>query len=114
MADEIGRSYDTSERDERYELIRTDQENDPNQIHTDGKISQGEDFNNKIGRSDQNIDEPNKYGNVPSTKNLWIGLINKDCYKYPMIIRTKTQPAKIQKPAGFMPGDTTPHGSCNM
>ena len=37
MPEDAGIVYDTSERDERYELIRTDPENDTLQIHTDGR-----------------------------------------------------------------------------
>ena len=43
MPEETGnRSYDTSERDGRYESIRTNPEEDVIQIHTDGEISHGE------------------------------------------------------------------------
>ena len=41
IPEERGRVYDTSERDGRYQPIRTDPENDPLQLHTDGQITQG-------------------------------------------------------------------------
>ena len=49
MPEEAGnRSYDTSERDVRYEPIRTNAEEDVIQVHTDGdEIPQGENIENK-------------------------------------------------------------------
>ena len=54
MPEEAGnRSYDTSEREGRYEPIRTNPEEDVIQIHTDSdEIPQGE---NEIRRSSRNI-----------------------------------------------------------
>ena len=70
LSDQIAKSYGTSERVGRYAPIRKDQENDVIQIHTDGKIPQGE----EIRRSDRNTNNPNRYGTVPYPK-IWIGLI---------------------------------------
>ena len=71
MPDETGnRSYDTSERDDRYEPIRTNPEEDVIQIHTDGEILQGENAENKTLRSNRNTTKPNKYGCIPYTGNF--------------------------------------------
>ena len=48
IPEEAGIVYDTSERDGRYEPIRTDPENDTLQLHTDGEMPQGE--NSKLIR----------------------------------------------------------------
>ena len=64
------RSYDTSERDGRYEPIRTNPEEDVIQIHTDGEISQGENTENKTRRSNRNTTKPNIYGCIPYTGNF--------------------------------------------
>ena len=40
--EEAGKTYDTSEREERYAPIRTDPKNDMIQIHADGEMPQGE------------------------------------------------------------------------
>ena len=73
MPEETGnRSYDTSERDGRYEAIRTNPEEDVIQIHTDGdEIPQGENIENKIRQSNRNIKKPNRYGCIPYTGNFW-------------------------------------------
>ena len=72
MPEETGnRSYDTSERDGRYERIRTNPEDDVIQIHTDGEIPQGENTENKTRRSNRNITEPNRYGCIPYTGIFW-------------------------------------------
>ena len=42
MPEEVGKTYDTSERDGRCAPIRTDAENDEIQILTDGEMPQGE------------------------------------------------------------------------
>ena len=42
IPEEAGIVYDTSERDGRYEPIRTGPENDTPQLHTDGEMPQGE------------------------------------------------------------------------
>ena len=47
------KKYDTSERDGRYALIRTNPEEDALQIHTDGEIP-GENFETNIRRSNRN------------------------------------------------------------
>ena len=65
------RSYDTSERDGRYEPMRTNPDEDVIQIHTDGEIPQGENIENKIRRSDRNTNTPNRYGCIPYTGNFW-------------------------------------------
>ena len=62
MPEETGnRSYDTSERDGRYEPIRTNPEEDVIQIHTDGEIPQGANIENKTRRSNGNTNKPNRY-----------------------------------------------------
>ena len=73
MPEETGsRTYDTSERNGRNQPIRTNPEEDVIQIHTDGdEIPQGENTDNKIRRSSQNINKPNKYSSVPYTGNFW-------------------------------------------
>ena len=48
IPEEAGKTYDTSEKDGRYAPIQTDPENGVIQIHTDGEMHQGEDFENKI------------------------------------------------------------------
>ena len=69
IPEEAGTVYDTSERDGRYEPIRTDPENDSLQLHTDGEMPQGE--NSKIiRRSNRNISRPNRYGSVPYQRNF--------------------------------------------
>ena len=71
MPEENGnRSYDTSERDGRYETIRTNPEEDVIQIHTDGETSQGENTE-KTRRSNRNTTKPNRYGCIPYTGNFW-------------------------------------------
>ena len=64
------RNYDTSERGGRYEPIQTNPEEDVIQIHTDGEIPQGEKIENKIRRSNRNINKPNRYGSIPHTGNF--------------------------------------------
>ena len=59
------------ERDDRYEPIRTDPENDPLQILTDGEIPQGGNSIN-IRRSNRNINKPNRYGSVPYQGNSYM------------------------------------------
>ena len=55
MPEETGnRSYDTSERDDRYKPIRTNPEEDVIQIHTDGETPQCENTENKTRRSNRN------------------------------------------------------------
>ena len=73
MPEEIGsRTYDTSERNGRYQPIQTNPEEDAIQIHTDGDENpQGENTDNKIRRSSRNINKPNRYGSVPYTGNFW-------------------------------------------
>ena len=73
MPEETGnRNYDTSERDGRYQPIRTNPEEDVIQIHTDGdEIPQGENIDNKIRRSSRNINKPNRYSSAPYTGNFW-------------------------------------------
>ena len=73
MPEEIGsRTYDTSERNGRYQPIQTNPEEDTIQIHTDGdEIPQGENTDNKKRRSSRNINKPNRYGSVPYTGNFW-------------------------------------------
>ena len=72
MPEETGnRSYGTSERGGRYEPIQTNPEEDVIQIHTDGEISLGENIENKIRRSNRNINKPNRYGCIPYTGNFW-------------------------------------------
>ena len=70
--EEIGtpKTYDTSERGEKYVPIRTNPEEDALQIHTDGEIS-GEKFENKMRRSNRNSKKPNRYVTVPCTGNFW-------------------------------------------
>ena len=73
MSEDTGdRIYDTSERDGRYEPIRTSTEEDVTQIHTDGEIPQGEKIENTIQRSSRNINKPSRYGSVPYTGFLWV------------------------------------------
>ena len=72
MPEEIGnRSYDTWEREGRYEPIRTNPEEDVIQIHTDGELPQGENNENKTRRSNRNTNKPNRYGCIPYTGNFW-------------------------------------------
>ena len=73
LPEEAGnRSNDTSERDGRYEPIQTNPEEDVIQIHTDDdEIPQGDNIENKIPRSDRNINRSNRYGCIPYTGNLW-------------------------------------------
>ena len=72
MPEKIGnRSYDTSEREGRYEPIRTKPEEDVIQIYTDGELPQGENNENKIRRSNRNTNKPNRYGCIPYTGNFW-------------------------------------------
>ena len=54
----------------KYIPIRTNPEEDALQIHTDSGIS-GENFENKIRRSNRNSKKLNKYGTVPYTRNFW-------------------------------------------
>ena len=72
MPEETGnRTYDTSERNGRYQPIQTNHEEDAIQIHTDGdEIPQGENTDNKIRRSSRN-NKPNRYGSIPYTGNFW-------------------------------------------
>ena len=71
MLEETGnRSYDTSEREGRYEPIRTNPEEDVIQIHTDGELPQGENNENKTLRSNRNTNKPNRYGCIPYTGNF--------------------------------------------
>ena len=63
--------YDTSERDGRYEPIRTNPEEDVIQIHTDGEIPEGEKIENTIRRSSRNINKLSRYGSVPHSGNFW-------------------------------------------
>ena len=67
---ETPKIYDTSERSGKYIPIRTNQEEDALQIHTDGEIP-GENLENKVRRSNRNIKKPNRYGTVPYTGNFW-------------------------------------------
>ena len=53
--------YDTSERGGRYEPIRTNQEDDTLQLHSDGEIS-GENLKTNIRRSSRDSKKPNRYG----------------------------------------------------
>ena len=72
MPEETGnRSYDTSERGGRHKPIQTNPEEGVIQIHTDGEISHGENIENKIRRSNRNINKPNRYGCIPYTGNFW-------------------------------------------
>ena len=72
MPEETGnRSYNTSERDCRYEPIRTNPEEDVIQNHTDGEISQGENTENKTRRSNRNTTKPKRYGCIPCTGTFW-------------------------------------------
>ena len=72
MPEETGnRSYDTSERDGRYERIRTNPNDDVIQIHTDGEIPQGEIIKNETLRSNGNANKPNIYGCIPYTGTFW-------------------------------------------
>ena len=72
MPEEIGnRSYDTSEREGRYEPIRTNPEEDVIQIQTDGELPQGGNNENKTRRSNRNTNKPNRYGCIPYTGNFW-------------------------------------------
>ena len=73
MPEETGnRTYDTSERNGRYQPIQTNPEEDAIQIHTDGdETPQGENTDNKIRRSSQNINKPNRYGSIPYTGIFW-------------------------------------------
>ena len=72
VPEEIGtpKTYYTSERGGKYIPIRTNPEEDALQIQTDGEIS-GENFENKIGRSNRNSKKPSRYGTVPYTGNFW-------------------------------------------
>ena len=70
ILEETGRVYDTSERNGRYEPIRTDPEHDSLQLHTDGEIPQGEISKLNIRRSNRNIIELNRYGSVPYQGNF--------------------------------------------
>ena len=56
---ETGKVYDTSERDGKYEPIRTDPENDSLEIHTDGETLQGKNSKLNIKRSNRNKNKPN-------------------------------------------------------
>ena len=72
MPEETGnRNYDTSERDGRYEPIRTNPEANIIQIHTDGEIPQGENTENKTRRSNRSTTKPNRYGGIPYTGTFW-------------------------------------------
>ena len=64
MQEETGKIFDTSEKDGRYAPIQTDPENDVIQIHTDGKMHQGENSENKHRRSNRNTNRPNRYGSI--------------------------------------------------
>ena len=72
MTEEVGKTYDTSQRDRRYAPIRTDPENDVIQIHTDGEMPQGENSENKNRRSNRDTNKPNRYGSIPYRGNFWI------------------------------------------
>ena len=72
MPEEIGnRSYNTSEREGRYEPIRTNPEEDVKQIHTDGELPQGENNENKTRRANRNTNKPNRYGCISYTGTFW-------------------------------------------
>ena len=73
MPEETGnRTYDTSERNGRYQPIQTNPEEDAIQNHTDGDdIPQGENTDKKIRRSSRNINKPNRYSSIPYTGNFW-------------------------------------------
>ena len=62
--------YDTSERDGRFEPIRTSPEEDVIQIHNDGEIPQGDKIEYTIQGS-RNINKPSRYDSVPYTGNVW-------------------------------------------
>ena len=69
MPEETGnRNYDTSERDARYEPIRTNPEKDVIQIQTDGEIPQGENIENKTRRSNRNTNKTDRYGCISYTE----------------------------------------------
>ena len=59
------RVYDKSERDCRYQPIRTDPDNDSLKLHTDGTIPQGENSESNTRRSNRNINKLDRYGSVP-------------------------------------------------
>ena len=60
----------THPRETRYTPIRTDPEKDVIQIHTGGKIPQGEEVNIKMRRSDRNTNKPKDTVVYPLQKNL--------------------------------------------
>ena len=72
IPEEAGKTYDTSEREGRYAPIRTDPENDAIQIHTDGKMPQGENTENNHRRSNRNKNRPNRYGIIYYKGNFWV------------------------------------------
>ena len=65
------RIYNTSERDGRFEPVRTSPEEDVIQIHTDGEIPQVGKIENTMRRYSRNISKPSRYGSVPYTGNFW-------------------------------------------
>ena len=72
LPEETGnRTLDTTERDGRYEPIRTSPEEDVIQIHTDGESPQGEKIENKIRRSGRNTKKRYRYGSITYTANFW-------------------------------------------
>ena len=64
MPEEAGKTYDTSERGGRYAPIRTNPENDATQIHTDGRMPQGENTEKIHRQSNRNTNRPNRYGSI--------------------------------------------------
>ena len=72
MPEDTGdRIYDTSERDGRYEPIRSSPEEDVIDFRTDGEGPQGKKIENTIRRSSRKINEPSRYGGVPYTGIFW-------------------------------------------
>ena len=63
---------DTSERDGRYEPIRTDPKKYSLQLHTDGEVPQGENSKLNIRRSNRIIKKPNRYVSVPYQGNFYM------------------------------------------
>ena len=71
-------NHDTSEKNGKYKPVTTSPEDELN-LHTDGEINPGENQvnnkiteNEKIGRSNRESRQPNRYGGVTYTKNFWI------------------------------------------
>ena len=115
MPEETGdHAYDTSERDGRYEPIRTSPEEGVTQIHTNNEFLPGEKIENTIRRSSQNISKLNRYGSV-----LYTGKFPRDKIRNVCNITGSNWNARkgtphtqtTHKPAEFMPGDMTPPGT---